>query len=179
MILFCCRHFHSYSEGSSKSTEILISGIVGVLTGVIASWIFSYQSKLFENRKLKRHFEPIAGNFIRWWEDSKVKGNNRVFCRARIEYLTDNKLSIEVSTLIYHGRDTNYGVDYTIEQIERWTGEMIMDTVRSGTVVWEQRSPNNGNNGFKRIIVDKDLKGFSLVGEVGFGVERFTERETK
>jgi len=54
-----------------------------------------------------------------------------------------------------------------------------MDTLRNGIIVWEQRNPINGNNGFKRIIVEKDFTGITLVGEKegGFGLEKFPTKE--
>ena len=53
-----------------------------------------------------------------------------------------------------------------------------MDSLRNGTIVWEQRNPINGNNGFKRIIIEKEFDGITLVGEKdgGFGIEKFTEK---
>jgi hypothetical protein len=176
-LILCCKDVAATTPDSINPLEIFISAIVGIITGVIASWIFAYRSKLIEKTKLRKQFEPIAGKFIRWWKDDKV--TNRVFVRAIVKYISDNKFSIEVHTYIYYGQDARNGQDYESDHLESWTGEIVMDTLRSGTIVWEQTNPMNGNNGFKRIIVDKDLNGITLVGESesGFGVERFTERE--
>lgn len=125
---------------------------------------------------LQEQFEPIQGKYIRWWEDDKIKGNNRVFVSATIDYISDNKLSIDVSTLIQYGKNESYGVDYAKEQIENWRGEIIMETETTGTIVWKQTNPNNNGAGIKKIIISNDRNGITLVGQKGFGMEYFTER---
>jgi len=167
----------NYIVSSLNSNEVLISALVGIVTGLIASFIFARTTKKIELNRLKKQFQPISGTFIRWWKDDKAKSDGRIAAEATIDYLVKNRLTIEVRTLINHGH--NAGTDYPQDQIERWTGEIVMDTVRSGTIVWEQRNPDNGNSGFKRIIVENDLNGITLVGEgdKGFGIERFTERK--
>ena len=49
-----------------------------------------------------------------------------------------------------------------------------MDSVRNGIIIWEYKHPERliGVNGFKRIIIDKDFNGISLIGESGYGVEK-------
>jgi len=154
--------------------EIFVAIVVGIGTGIVASLLFARSQAWKERRRLRIRYSPTSGSFIRWYKDDKIKGNNRVLARANIHYTDMSNLEIKVQTLI----NTDDGKDYQTESIEEWTGEITMESPRNGYVVWEQRKPDNGNNGFKRIIVDKDLDGITLVGETdrGFGTERFTER---
>ncbi len=177
-IKFWCNWFDSLIPALSNSKEIIIGIIVGVLTGLIASIIFSWYSNHVKRKRLDKKYKPIEGTYIRWFKEDKQKGSNKIHAKAYLKhYHGENRLDIRVDTFM-HNDGTSTGRILSDPQV--WTGEIVMDTIRSDTVVWEQKIPTSGNNGFKRIIVGKNQDGITLVGEAdkGFGVERFTDKET-
>lgn len=150
---------------------IIIGGLFGAILGWLISVIYARETDKLKRRKLKDMYSPIAGHFIR-----QFKQTDRIISTADIDYLNDNKLTIKLTTLI----NKTSGQDFNSDQIQVWTGEITMDSIKSGFVVWEYRQPDQliGQNGFKRIIVDTDLQGITLVGETdhGYGVEKLKRK---
>lgn len=171
----------AYHNDYDKMKEVMIYGdvpeFIHLLKGL--SELLRRFRGLAQQEELKKSYEPIAGNYIRWWEDDKQKGNGRIFARANMKYETDIKYTINVSTLIYYGDDAKRGTDYTQDQIETWTGELFMESSTTGTIIWNQENPKSGAKGYKKIVIDKDENKITLIGEKskGFGHEVFTERE--
>lgn len=159
---------------SLNPIELFIGGLLGAFLGWFISVIHARETEKLKKKKLQNKFEPIAGHFICYFVENG-QTTNRILSKADIDYQADNQLTIELTTLI----NPTSGQDFPADQIQIWTGEMTMDSIRNGIIVWEYRQPNHliGINGFKRIIVDKDLTGISLVGETGYGVEQMKRRK--
>lgn len=155
---------------SLNPIEIVISAIVGVLIALFVGLVHAGYIQRANDKKLRDKFSPIAGRFTRYFKNS-----NRLLATAVIEYIDQNQLRIEVTTLI----NINTGADFSLDEMEIWTGEITMDSQKSGFIVWEYRQPQRyidmSEKGFKRIIVDSDLNGITLVGakEYGYGKESF------
>lgn len=161
---------------SMNPIEILIGGIFGALLGWLVSIRHAQETEKIKSKKLRDKFSPIAGHFICQFIQKNGQKTDRIISKADIEYQDDNKLNIELTTLI----NETSGLDFPPNQIQVWTGEITMESLRNGIIVWEYKLPIHlvGHNGFKRIIIDKDLNGISIVGETGYGVEKM-KRETK
>jgi len=173
MINYCCSFWCDWIY-SLNPLEVIIAAMVGIVTGLLASKIFAKTTERNKRNRLDKKYKPLEGTYIRWFKEDKQTGEGRIHAKAHLKhYIGEYRLDIKVETFINPK-------GYDLDNIQEWTGEVVMDTIRSGTVVWEQRKPDNGNNGFKRIIVEKNQDGITLVGEAdqGFGVERFTEKET-
>lgn len=158
---------------SINPIEIGIAALVGIFTGLIASKIFANVTTRNKRKLLDKKFSSLEGTYIRWFEEDNSEGEGNIHAKVHLNhYEGENRLGIRVETFM---RDNGT----KLNPPQEWAGECVMDTIRSGTVVWEQRIPNNGNNGFKRIIIGKNKDSITLVGESeqGFGVERFTEKE--
>lgn len=181
-INFWCDWFNSLTWSnwinSLNPIEILFAATVGLLTALIASKIYANKSVKNKAKRLDKKYKPIEGTYIRWFQEDKQKGAGKIHAKAYLtHYDGENRLDIEVKTFM---RNDGTSTGRILSEPQVWTGEIVMDTIRSGTVVWEQKIPASGNNGFKRIIVGKNQDGITLVGETdhGFGVEKFTEKET-
>ena len=169
---------YAYENDYSKMRETMIYGEAPDFKSLITQLLelLSRLRTLSGKDIFQEQFEPIQGKYIRWWEDDKIKGNNRVFAKAAIEYISNNKLSINVLTFIQYSKN-EYGIEYAKDRVENWEGEIIMETETTGTIVWKQTNPNNGSAGIKKIIISNDRNGITLVGEKNFGMEYFSERE--
>ncbi len=152
---------------------------LGFLLGIVGSIIFAITSEKIKSENITSQHKKIIGSYIRYWEDKAIVPEDTLFSKAILKQVKENYFEIEVHTFLEYGTNNlSAGKKYTTENIEIWTGAITMDSLRNGTVVWEQRNPSNGNNGFKRIILEKDFSGITLVGEKdgGFGIEKFTEK---
>ena len=156
-------------QSEMNPIEIIVSGLFGALLGWLVSVVHARETAKINSKKLRIKFQPIAGQYI-WQLEQNGRATDRIISKADIEYQADNKLIIELTTFIA----LPGGHDFTPDEIQIWTGEIAMDSIRNGLIVWEYRKPERliGTNGFKRIIIDKDLNGISLVGESGYGVEK-------
>jgi len=177
-INFWCDWFNSLNWSnwinSLNPIEIFFAAIAGLLTALIASKIYANKSAKNKAKRLDKKYKPIEGIYIRWFKEDKQIGKNQIHAKAYLKhYDGENRLDIRVETFMHVSNGSQLNKPHV------WTGEIVMDTVRSGTVVWEQKIPNIGKNGFKRIIVGNNLDEITLVGESvhGYGVERFTEKE--
>lgn len=160
---------------SINPLELGLAIVFGIMASYIASIIFAKRTTKREQKLFNKKFKPIEGTYIRWFNEDKTTGQERIHARAHlIHYKGENRLSIRVETFMRKDGTTR-------NPTHEWTGECIMDTNKSGSVVWEQRKPNERMNGFKRIIIGEDQESITLVGEQehGFGIEKFTEKERK
>ena len=164
-----CNNSWSQWLTSLNPIELIIGGIFGAILGWLISIVHARETEKIKSKKLHNKFSPIAGHFICPFVQNG-QPTNRIISKADVEYQTDDKLTIELTTLI----NGETGQGFSPEQIQVWTGEITMDSVRSGIIVWEFKQPTHliGYNGFKRLIVDKDVNGISIVGETGYGVEK-------
>lgn len=142
--------------------------MVGGFIGYLATIYYARETDKIKSEKQKKDFEPIAGEY------NDVNG----YATAKMKYINDNKLKIEITThLNYPSREP-----FPQDEIQIWTGDISMDATTHGFVVWAYRKPDRliGTSGFKRIIIDEDLNGFTLVGEQGrdfsYGTERFKRK---
>lgn len=156
-----------------------IETAIGFLVGILTSYVYAITTERIRSRKLTKKYSRLKGKYIRYWFEDKSKGDGKIFATAEITSCTENKLSFIVKTLLEYGKDNpSAGQPYKEESVEIWTGEITMDSLNNGTIVWEQRNPNNGNGGFKRIIFNQPLTRLTIVGEkdYGFDLEVFTEK---
>lgn len=152
---------------------------LGFLLGIIGSIIFAITYEKIKSKNITSRHKKIIGTYIRYWENKTILPEDVLFSKAMIKQIKENNFEIEVHTFLEYGENNlSAGKKYKSENIEIWTGEITMDSLRNGTIVWEQRNPINGNNGFKRIIIEKEFNGITLVGEKdgGFGIEKFTKK---
>ena len=170
MILAFCK-----SLCEINSVEVIVSGLVGIITGLIASWIFAKTKESAKLKRLKKEFSPIAGKFVRWHLENKEKGNKKIHAIAEINYIGEKRLSIKVETLI-----DNQGIDYEKNEKQIWKGEIIMESQYYGNIVWRQLKPEKlkTNTGFKGFIISEDYNAVTIIGanDKGYGDEKFTER---
>jgi hypothetical protein len=158
---------------SLNPIELILGGLLGAFLGWFISVIHARETERLKRKRLREKYSPITGHFICYFAPNGQR-TDRIISQAVIEYVVRNQLTIELTTLI----NQTSGQDFTADQIQVWTGEITMDSVRNGIIVWEFRQPDHliGTNGFKRIIVDKDFNGISLVGESGYGVEKMERK---
>lgn len=153
--------------------------VIGFLVGILTSYVYAVTTDKLRSNRLTKKYSTLAGRYVRYWKEDKVKGEGKVFVTADISSSFENKLLIEVRTLLEYGDgNPSAGIPYKEENIQVWTGEITMDSIRTGIMVWEQKRQNNGNSGFKRIIFNTSSAPLTIVGEkeFGFDVERFTEK---
>lgn len=154
-------------SGASPEFNVLMTDLIALQVRI---------RNLSDNPFKEERILAIAGNYIRWWEDDEAKSGGKIFAKATIKYIEKNKLFIEVVTLIDYSKE-KYGQLFSEERIERWSGDIEMETEILGTVFWKQISPTNRNSGMKKIAFHSAHTGISLIGEKGFGVENFPVRE--
>lgn len=154
-------------SGGSPEFNVLMTDLIALQVRI---------RNLSENPLREEKLRAIEGEYIRWWEDDESKSDGKIFAKASLRYLEGNRLVIEVSTLIDYSKE-KYGQLFSEDRIERWSGNLEMETENSGTVFWKQISPENRNSGVKKFALHPTHAGISLIGEKGFGVENFTVRE--
>lgn len=102
-----------------------------------------------------------------------------IFSAAELCQITENKFNIEVKTFLHYGKGEGIdGTPFLQNEIQIWTGEVTMDSLYNGKIIWEQRNPPNGNTGYKQLLINKAFDGCTIVGEPGYGffLEQFTEK---
>lgn len=154
-------------SGSSPEFNVLMTDLIALQVRI---------RNLSNNPLKEEKFRKLEGQYIRWWEDDESKSEGKIFAKANLRYIEKNKLVIEVSTLIDYSKE-KYGQLFSEDRVERWGGNIEMETENSGTVFWKQISPVNRNRGVKKFALHPTHAGISLIGEKGFGVENFTARE--
>lgn len=152
---------------------------IGFLVGILTSYVYAITTERLRSQKLTEKYSELKGKYIRYWLEDKIKGDSKIFATAEIISCIENKLSIKVKTFLEYGeQNPSAGCPYKEDNIEIWTGEITMDSLRNGTIIWEQRNPNSGNGGFKRLIFNDTLNSLTIIGEKDFGfkLEIFTEK---
>lgn len=154
-------------SGQSPEFNVLMTDLIALQVRI---------RNLGENPLREESLRAIEGHYIRWWEDNQSTSEGKIFAKAQVKFIAGNKLNIDVRTLIDYSKE-RYGELFAEDRIEHWNGTIEMETENSGTIFWQQISPNNKNKGVKKFVVHPSHAGISLIGERGFGVENFTTRE--
>lgn len=161
---FACIFYKWFNQ--LNLVEILISGIVGSLIGWLMSELIANKKERIRIKNLEALYKPITGKYA-----CKYKNDpNRKISEAVIKYISENELKIELSTFI----ERTTGFDFPPEDIQRWSGEIFMRSIRHGEIIWEYIHPKNieEKDGCKRIIISKDFNSITLIGEGTYGNER-------
>lgn len=169
--------FVSISDQVAQLNSIEI--LLGCLLGILGSFVYAKTTERIRSQRITNRYKKIEGVYLRFWEENGSREKEKIFVTAELKQIVESQFEIVVRTLLHYGiTNPCAGLPYSSENIEIWSGEIIMDSLRNGTVVWNQKNPANGNNGFKRIIIETNYSGMTLIGEKdgGFGVEKFTSK---
>ena len=121
----------------AKDWVLLIAGFV---LGFLANLMAWPVTERVEKRRLRKRFRPIGGRYVGYLKSGDQIGKQS--STAIVRYEQENCLSIEVSEAAAPGNV--------------WVGEIVMDGVQGGSIVWRYKTLHGTTTGhrfgFKRCI---------------------------
>src|SRR4051812_4112568 len=88
-----------YWFSSLNPVDIIVGSAFGSVLGLLVTIIHARETERIKSAKLRARFYPIAGQFACYFNEDEHL-TDRIISQANIMYEADNKLTIEVTTLI-------------------------------------------------------------------------------
>jgi len=64
---------------------------LGFMLGIVGSGVFAVIYERIKSNKITSRYKKIDGVYIRYWKENKVKGENKIFAKAILKQIIENR----------------------------------------------------------------------------------------